>query len=91
MGNMVGLEHIITLAVALIGSAGIWSFVSMREKARRDANSECQNTLKYQVDRLAEKLDDKTEQIEHYWERSRTSIRFSYSKSYDYTFGEPSA
>ena len=64
MGNMVGLEHIITLAVALIGSAGFWSFVSMREKARRDANSEYQNTLKYQVDRLAEKLDDKTEQIE---------------------------
>ena len=61
---MIGIDHIITLAVALIGSAGFWSFVSMREKARRDANAEYQNTLKYQVDRLAEKLDDKTEQIE---------------------------
>ncbi len=61
---MVGIEHIITIAVALVGSAGFWSFISMREKQRRDANAEYQTTLKTQVDRLADKLDDKTIQIE---------------------------
>ena len=63
-GTVVGIEHIITIAVALIGSAGFWSFMSMREKQRRDANSEYQATLKQQVDRLAGKLDEKTDQIE---------------------------
>lgn len=62
---MVGLEHIITIAVALVGSAGFWSFMSMREKQRRDANAEYQSTLKTQVDRLAGKLDEKTAQIEN--------------------------
>lgn len=61
---MVGIEHIITIVVALVGSAGFWSFMSMREKQRRDANTEYQTTLKAQVDRLADKLDDKTVQIE---------------------------
>ena len=60
-----GIEHIITLCVALLSSAGFWSFMSMREKSKRDAAAEYQNTLKHQVDRLAEKLDDKTGEIEH--------------------------
>lgn len=61
---MVGLEHIITIAVAIAGSAGFWSFMAVREKQRRDANAEYQTTLKTQVDRLADKLDEKTSQIE---------------------------
>jgi len=61
---MVGLEHIVTLAVALIGSAGFWSFVSMKERTRREAATEYQNTLKDQVDRLANKLDEKTSEIQ---------------------------
>tara|TARA_B100001287_G_scaffold17860_2_gene13282 strand:+ start:5569 stop:5844 length:276 start_codon:yes stop_codon:yes gene_type:complete len=61
---MVGLEHIVTLGVALIGSAGFWSFVSMKEKTRREAATEYQNTLKDQVDRLANKLDEKTSEIQ---------------------------
>lgn len=61
---MVGIEHIVTLAVALVGSAGFWSFVSMKEKTRREAATEYQNTLKTQVDRLADKLDEKTSEIQ---------------------------
>ena len=61
---MIGIEQIITIAVALVGSAGFWSFISMREKTKREANTEYQNTLKHQVDRLADRLDRKTEQIE---------------------------
>ena len=61
---MVGIEHIVTLAVAMVGSAGFWSFVSMKEKTRREAATEYQNTLKTQVDRLALKLDEKTSEIE---------------------------
>jgi len=61
---VVGIEHIVTLAVALVGSAGFWSFVSMKEKTRREAATEYQNTLKTQVDRLALKLDEKTSEIE---------------------------
>ena len=61
---MVGIEHIVTLAVALVGSAGFWSFVSMKEKTRREAATEYQNTLKHQVDRLATKLDEKTSEIQ---------------------------
>lgn len=61
---MMGLEHIITLAVALVGSAGFWSFISMREKNKREASAEYQDTLKHQVSRLSDRLDQKTEQIE---------------------------
>ena len=61
---MVGIEHIVSLAVAMVGSAGFWSFVSMKEKTRREAATEYQNTLKTQVDRLALKLDEKTSEIE---------------------------
>lgn len=53
-----GIEHIITIIVALLGSAGFWSFMTMREKTKREAATEYQNTLKEQVDRLATKLDN---------------------------------
>ena len=61
---MVGLEHILTLAVALAGSAGFWSFVSMKEKTRRETATEYQNTLNTHVDRFANKLEEKTSEIE---------------------------
>lgn len=59
-----GIEHLITIIVALAGSAGFWSFMSMREKTKREAATEYQNTLKEQVDRLASKLDDYTKDKE---------------------------
>lgn len=59
-----GIEHIITLLIALAGSAGFWSFMTMREKTRREAATEYQNTLKDQVERLAKKLDTYTEDKE---------------------------
>lgn len=59
-----GLEHLITIIVALAGSAGFWSFMTMREKTKREAATEYQNTLKEQVDRLACKLDDYTKDKE---------------------------
>lgn len=52
-----GFESLITIVIALIGSAGFWSFVTMKEKTKREAATEYQNTLKDQVDRLAKKLD----------------------------------
>ena len=36
----------------------------MKEKTRREAATEYQNTLKDQVDRLANKLDEKTSEIQ---------------------------
>jgi len=63
-GTIVGIEHIITLLIALAGSAGFWSFMTMREKTRREAATEYQNTLKDQVERLAKKLDTYTEDKE---------------------------
>ena len=64
-GNIIlGLESIITVIIALVGSAGFWSFVSMREKTKREAATEYQNTLKDQVDRLASKLDTYTKDKE---------------------------
>ena len=61
---MIEFDHILTLAIALIGSAGFWSFISMREKHKRDVDAAYSTTHKAQVDRLAVKLDYKTEQIE---------------------------
>jgi chromosome segregation ATPase len=52
-----GLEHIITVLIALAGSAGFWSFITGGGKKKREGQTGCQNTLKDQVDRLAEKLD----------------------------------
>lgn len=59
-----GLEYLITIIVALAGSAGFWSFMTMREKTKREAATEYQNTLKEQVDRLAGKLDAYTKDKE---------------------------
>ena len=52
-----GYESLFTILVALAGSAGFWSFISMREKTKREFAAEYQNPLKHQVDRLSEKLD----------------------------------
>lgn len=41
-----GLEHIVTVLIALAGSAGFWSFITMREKNKREVQTEYQNTLK---------------------------------------------
>ncbi len=59
-----GFESLITIVIALIGSAGFWSFVTMKEKTKREAATEYQNTLKDQVDRLAKKLDTYTKDKE---------------------------
>ena len=59
-----GMEHILTIILALVGSAGFWSFISLREKHKRDTEIKYGTTLKQQVDRLSEKLDAKTGQIE---------------------------
>ena len=61
---MFGIEHIVTLVLALAGSAGFWSFINMREKNKREDDLKYGTTLKEQVDRLSDKLDAKTEQIE---------------------------
>ena len=61
---MFGIEHIVTLVLALAGSAGFWSFINMREKNKREDDLIYGTTLKQQVDRLSDKLDAKTEQIE---------------------------
>ena len=50
-------DHIVTIVLAVIGSAGFWSFVSMREKSKAAATTAYQDTLKAQVDRLADKLE----------------------------------
>lgn len=63
--EVMGLEHLITVLVALAGSAGFWSFITMKEKNKREVQTEYQNTLKDQVDRLAEKLDVYTKDKEH--------------------------
>lgn len=58
------LEAVMPIIIALIGSAGLWGFLSLRakqshEKALKDEarSAEFNDTLKEQVDRLAEKLD----------------------------------
>ena len=68
---MMTFEQILPLLVALIGSAGLWTYLSARSKhaheralADKESRAEFSETLKDQVDRLATKLDDKTEQIE---------------------------
>ena len=59
-----GMESLVTVLIALVGSAGFWSFISMKEKTKREAATEYQNTLKDQVDRLATKLDTYTKDKE---------------------------
>ena len=84
-----GMESIITVLIALIGSAGFWSFVSMREKTKREAATEYQNTLKDQVDRLASKLDTYTKDKEELIARNRqASIRIGYGSDHNSTFGD---
>ena len=43
-------EEVVTIVLAVIGSAGFWSFVSMREKTKTAATNAYQDTLKAQVD-----------------------------------------
>jgi len=57
-------DEVVTIVLAVIGSAGFWSFVSMREKTKTAATNAYQDTLKAQVDRLAAKLDRYTEDKE---------------------------
>jgi len=47
------MEGLLTLVIALVGSAGFWSYIQMRNKRA----SSYQETLKEQVDRLADKLE----------------------------------
>lgn len=58
------LEQMTPIIIALVGSAGLWGFVSLKakqnfEKSLKDEarSAEFNETLKEQVDRLATKLD----------------------------------
>lgn len=58
------MDALMPLAIALVGSAGLWSFLSMRSKfahersMKDDEKSAVFNdTLKEQVERLSDKLD----------------------------------
>ena len=68
---MFDLNEWMPAIVALLGSAGLWSFLSVRAKNKhekalkeREDRAEFSETLKEQVDRLSAKLDHKTAQIE---------------------------
>ena len=57
-------EQMLPIILSILGSAGLWGFLSLRakqsyEKALRDdsKNTEFNDTLKEQVERLSEKLD----------------------------------
>jgi predicted nuclease with TOPRIM domain len=58
------IDTLMPLAIALAGSAGLWSFLTMRnklshEKSMKDdaRSAEFNDTLKEQVERLSDKLD----------------------------------
>lgn len=58
------IDTLMPLAIAMIGSAGLWSFLTMRNKLshekslKDDARSaQFNDTLREQVDRLSDKLD----------------------------------
>jgi hypothetical protein len=58
------LEEITPILIAVIGSAGLWGFLTLRakqshEKSLKDdaKSAEFNDTLREQVDRLSEKLD----------------------------------
>jgi peptidoglycan hydrolase CwlO-like protein len=58
------MDTLMPLAIALVGSAGLWSFLTMRNKLSHeksmndDARSaQFNDTLREQVDRLSDKLD----------------------------------
>ena len=64
-------QQFIPIIIALVGSAGLWGFLSQRaklnhEKSMKDDATVAQfnDTLKEQVDRLADKLDRLTEDKE---------------------------
>ena len=57
-------EQITPIIIALVGSAGLWGFLSLRakqshEKSLKDdaKSAEFNDTLRIQVDRLSDKLD----------------------------------
>lgn len=64
-GFIIMNEHIYTLAIALTGSAGFWSFMTIHQKNKGNPAGEYQQTLKSQIDGLAKRLDAKDEKIEH--------------------------
>lgn len=58
------LDQVSPLLLALIGSAGLWGFLSLRAKQAHEKSikseeksAEFNDTLRIQVDRLSEKLD----------------------------------
>lgn len=58
------LDQVSPLLIALIGSAGLWGFLSLRAKQAHEKSikseeksAEFNDTLRIQVDRLSEKLD----------------------------------
>jgi peptidoglycan hydrolase CwlO-like protein len=58
------IDTLMPLAIALVGSAGLWSFLTMRNKLNHeksmndDARSaQFNDTLREQVERLSDKLD----------------------------------
>ena len=58
------LDQVSPLLLALIGSAGLWGFLSLRAKQAHEKSikseeksAEFNETLRIQVDRLSEKLD----------------------------------
>ena len=57
-------EAIMPLAVAILGSAGLWTYLKMRSEhnykaalAEREDRAEFNDTLRMQVERLSTKLD----------------------------------
>lgn len=61
------LEQLMPLILAALGSAGLWGFLSLRAKQNHERalkeeakSAEFNETLKIQVDRLADKLDKLT-------------------------------
>lgn len=65
-------DQVSPLLLALVGSAGLWGFLSLRakqthEKSLKDdaKSAEFNDTLRVQVDRLSEKLDKVISDKEH--------------------------
>lgn len=61
------LEQMMPIILAALGSAGLWGFLSLRAKQNHERalkeeakSAEFNETLKIQVDRLADKLDKLT-------------------------------
>ena len=58
------IDTLMPLAIALVGSAGLWSFLTMRNKLNHEKSmshdprsAQFNDTLREQVDRLSDKLD----------------------------------